>query len=128
MNKYQIALDEIKKQLVVVDYLNGKAVSQEPIFEEQTEILQELVDIYPEYLELKERVTPKKPNILPIQEFAFFECPTCRDKTQIGKFTFCQKCGQTLDWSESTTDSVHNELDNIFADDLEMLERLKIKK
>ena len=122
-NKYKEALGVVKKALI--QKLNASAILIE---RPELNTLHELVDSYPEYLELKERATPKKPNILPIQEFAFFECPTCHDKTQIGKFTFCQKCGQTLDWSESTTDSVHNELDNIFADDLEMLERLKIKK
>ena len=104
MNKYQIALDEIKKQLVVVDYLNGKAVSQEPIFEEQTETLQELIDIYPEYLELKERATPKKP----IGERLDRLCPNCEKRLYWDDETcdyiyedYCIHCGQHLDWSEN---------------------------
>ena len=97
MNKHQEALAELKKQLVVVDYLDGKAVSQEPIFEEQTEILQELVNIYPEYLELKERATPKKPIYESKLMRYGYRCPICR---WFVEDDFCKNCGQKLDWSE----------------------------
>lgn len=110
MNKYQEALADLKKQLVVVDYWDGKATSQEPIFEEQTETLQELVDIYPEYLELKKRATPKKINTSAIEEDdnsrAWAKvlgiegfCPSC-DYQVSKKEKYCRMCGQALDWSE----------------------------
>ena len=47
-----------------------------------------------------EKQIPSKPIILSPHEFALFECPSCHDKTQVGKFNYCQICGKKLDWSE----------------------------
>ncbi len=118
MNKYQEALDKM------IYYNQDLAELTE---EECFKLLQELVD----------RATPRKVEVVP-SDILYFDgvCPNCNKPLFDGtdmffkekRYKFCAYCGQAIDWSESTTDSAHNELDNIFADDLEMLERLKIKK
>lgn len=58
---------------------------------------------YSEYLELKEKATPKKPIKDEVQDIRYvtkYICPNCG-----GKFTgivskCCYHCGQALDWSE----------------------------
>jgi len=60
--------------------------------------LENLIETYPEYLELKEKATPKKPTKS--------VCPNC-DSWDIyseefdNKYNFCPNCGQAIDWSEN---------------------------
>lgn len=59
--------------------------------------IQELVYIYPEYLEFKSKATPKKPNKT--------ECPNCKNNNTISEewgyeHNFCPDCGQALDWNK----------------------------
>ena len=58
MNKYQEALDRLENITKVPSIFINEVVK------ELVETFQELIDIYPEYLELKERATPSKPNEL----------------------------------------------------------------
>ena len=111
MNKYQEALSSILFTL----HLRVKPKILGNCEDENLEVLQELVD----------RATPKKPIYESKLSRYGYRCPICE---LFVDDDFCKNCGQAIDWSESTTGSAHNELDNIFADDLEMLERLKIKK
>ena len=118
MNKYQEALDNM------IYYSQDTTDLTE---EECFRLLQELVD----------RATPKKVKVVPGDRLRFDGlCPNCNRPLFDGsdmffkekRYQFCDYCGQALDWSESTAKSTHNELDNIFTDSLETLERLKIKK
>jgi len=73
--------------------------------------IQKLVNIYPEYLKLKEKSTPKKPKLNHYDnDCTKIICPNdCgiqlnglnRDN-EIASFTHehCPKCGQAIDWSE----------------------------
>ena len=95
MNKYQEALDVMKKQSFesyeqYCDKYGVKPVS----------VLQELVD----------KVTPKKPK--KIEEFISFngipyktaECPNCKEYNKVRAYILenrCYSCGQKLDWSNS---------------------------
>ena len=91
MNKYQEALSSI----VFTLHLRVKPNTLGKCEDENLEILQELVDIYPEYLELKERATPKKPE--DFGGFGYDECPVCH--TIVIK-NYCSHCGQRIDWSD----------------------------
>ena len=115
MNKYQDSLDTISKRLI--QQLNDSAILIERT---ELEILQELVDRYSESLKLLDWVHQEMYPLVTLLE----------KSSNIGRSVAIKikEFKRKIDWSESTTDSAHNELDNIFADDLEMLERLKIKK
>jgi DNA-directed RNA polymerase subunit RPC12/RpoP len=105
MNKYQEALSSILFTL----HLRVKPKILGNCEDENLEVLQELVDTYPEYLELKERATPKKPTEIVIEEeyseiYIVYQCPNCKKElfssTLINDNKFCRKCGQALDWIE----------------------------
>ena len=67
-------------------------------------LLQELVDIYPEYLELKAKATPKKPNNY--QKYssdsdAWGKCPDCNKDVCDYADKYCPNCSKAIDWSEN---------------------------
>ena len=93
MNKYQEALSSILFTL----HLRVKPKILGNCEDENLEVLQELVDTYPEYLELKERATPKKPIYESKLMRYGYRCPICR---WFVEDDFCKNCGQKLDWSE----------------------------
>lgn len=45
-----------------------------------------------------EKQMPKKPDFTGDKEFAL--CPCCNGKGLLDKQTYCDNCGQKLDWSE----------------------------
>lgn len=100
MNKYQEALSSI----VFTLHLRVKPNTLGKCEDENLEILQELVDIYPEYLELKERATPKKVIFTNVDitthadEFRIIKrwenCPICNSNITL---YYCPQCGQHLD-------------------------------
>ena len=107
MNKYQEALNELKSWSTTSSIPIG---ADKHFVYDQAHRLQELVDIYPEYLELKERATTKKINtsaievddnsrawakVLDIDGF----CPSC-DYQVSKKENYCRVCGQALDRGE----------------------------
>lgn len=114
MKKYKEALDRVDNQLMLkISYIN----ENDEFFTEwerndgDIKTLQELVDIYPEYLELKERATPKKINTSAIEEDdnsrAWAKvlgiegfCPSC-DYQVSKKEKYCRMCGQALDGSSN---------------------------
>lgn len=59
------------------------------------ELLEELVDLYPEYLELKAKATPKKPTYS--QNDMEFQCKCVNEVRRYENF--CSSCGQAIDWS-----------------------------
>ena len=59
--------------------------------------LENLIETYPEYLELKAKATPKKPTF--IDSYPSGECPNCSES--IGGRSYCHNCGQAMDWSEN---------------------------
>lgn len=96
MNKYQEALNH---------FIEYDANLQD------VDLLQELVDIYPEYLELKAKSTPKKPKVNHYDnDCTKIICPNdcgiqlngLNKDNQIASFTHehCPKCGQAIDWSK----------------------------
>lgn len=105
MTKHQEALDYIKNALPllegkIIDYVKNKGLP------DAVNVIQELVDIYPEYLELKAKATPKKPHITWHQRayegFVLtkrFWCITCNERLNAKKTIYC-RCGQKQDWSE----------------------------
>lgn len=76
-------------------------------------LLQELIDIYPEYLELKTKATPMKP----YKQFmtsclegtgswrtAIYatSCRRCHYTfDEIGQVEYCPHCGQKIDWAKN---------------------------
>ena len=128
MNKYQEAYKEIEC-IEVYEYAGARvaAFKMEREYENELKTLKELVD----------RATPKKAKVVPSDKLRFDGlCPNCNRPLFDGsdmffkekRYQFCAYCGQALDWSESTTDSTHNELDDMFAENLDALEKLGIKK
>ena len=102
---YQEALDNIG--WIVVD--SGADGYREPrtardFFFGDFVKLQQLIDIYPEYLELKSRATPMK--VLNREQHskdsdAYGDCPIC--KTPLCDYSNPKGCGgclQAIDWSE----------------------------
>ena len=69
-------------------------------------LLQELVDIYPEYLELKAKATPMKPEEVERNVYRCLSCekiiiPIGERKIWHKHFTpCCPNCGQLQDWGE----------------------------
>ena len=110
MNKYQ-------ETLLSIRYANDR---QYLIKETDLKCVEELIDNYLESLKLLDWVHQEMYPLVTLLE----------KSSNIGRSVAIKikEFKRKIDWSESTTDSAHNELDNIFADDLEMLERLKIKK
>lgn len=112
MNKYQEALDEFWEAYVALIGMNKKTIilkngDYEHDFIKYKKSLQELVDIYPEYLELKAKATPMKPTKRFYNyELVNFGCPSCDEALGleeclgvIPKFkAHCRHCGQALDW------------------------------
>lgn len=93
MNKYQKALDTLKKTIFNLAPKHKKKV-YELIYE--TNCLQELVD----------RATPKKPKITMIdKEYGSYQCdcPICGRFLSVNckwdDTKFCPECGQAIDWS-----------------------------
>jgi hypothetical protein len=93
-NKYQEALNELKSWSTTSSIPIG---ADKHFVYEQSHKIQELVDTYPEYLELKERATPKKPIYESKLMRYGYRCPICR---WFVEGDFCKNCGQALDWSE----------------------------
>ena len=65
--------------------------------------LENLIETYPEYLELKAKATPKKP----AGYHTDYNCPTCNKRVRSGKGsssrikdTVCRNCYQVLDWGK----------------------------
>ena len=57
----------------------------------------EIISIKESYvLELVDRATPKKPELLYPQ---VYECPVCNDSL-LRSNLYCPSCGQALDWSK----------------------------
>jgi hypothetical protein len=110
MNKYQKALWNITATyyLKLKQVLNENSLTEN--YKQDLDTLQELVDIVPEYRELKEWRTPKKPIIHYVEMFGTYlvSCPTCSvglfsDEVianRIYKARHCANCGQALDWNE----------------------------
>ena len=104
MNKYQEALSNIGGIVLEPSndgYHDPRTVCQ--FFVEDIVILHELVNIYPEYLELKAKATPKKP----AGYHTDYNCPTCNKRVRSGKGsssrikdTVCRNCYQVLDWGK----------------------------
>jgi len=58
---------------------------------------------YNEYLELKEKATPKKAIKDEIQDIRYitkYTCPKCGGKITGRVSDYCYHCGQALDWSD----------------------------
>lgn len=110
MNKYQTAMVNIR-------YASDR---QYLIKESDLQCIEELIDNYLESLRLLDWAHQEMYPLVTLLE----------KDSNIGRSVAIkiEEFKRKIDWSESTTYSAHNELDNIFADDLEMLERLKIKK
>lgn len=65
-------------------------------------LLQELVDIYPEYLELKAKATPFKPLNQRYDNIRDIGGGDCKCNSMVYEsHMFCTGCGQKLDWSEN---------------------------
>lgn len=113
INEYQEALDLICNPTKKMFGRNkeGKEVCVYEHMKVEFDKLQELVNIYPEYLKLKEKSTPKKPKLNHYDnDCTKIICPNdCgiqlnglnRDN-EIASFTHehCPKCGQAIDWSK----------------------------
>lgn len=106
MNKYQEALDCVFNTI----YGHKAFYKELKQFREKhkqypEDVLQELVDIVPEYRELKEWRTPMRPIKKLDDDFDYeFDdsythhyCPICENEVED---TYCPHCGQALDWSE----------------------------
>lgn len=88
-DQYEDALDKVARY--VSDSKVGIYIFK---ITNELDIMAELVDIYPEYLELKARATPIKPN--GFGGFGYDKCPIC-DATVTN--SYCQRCGQKIDWN-----------------------------
>ena len=95
MSKYQEALS---------NYFTAKLQFDNEMYKSM-ELLEELVDTYPEYLELKAKATPKKivyrefMKLTPGHEYKE-SCPNCNsvfDYDELGK-KHCSNCGQAILW------------------------------
>ena len=91
VNEYQEALSYIRHGMRFFNAIN-------PLSDGFYELrkIQELVDIYPEYLELKAKATSIKPI------YNKNECDyQCKCEVLIhGWEDYCHACGQALDWSD----------------------------
>lgn len=102
MNKYQKALNVFK---TYGGFCKSEYNYQHEHYSTAVHALQELVDIEPEYRELKDKKTPKKPIGYNYEhDYTYFSyvrhhCPSCENKVEV-KNTYCPRCGQRLDWSE----------------------------
>lgn len=84
MNKYQEALDGLLENIDYKDY----SIQTINKVAEAIVILQELVD----------KATPKKVNLYSF-EHNKGKCPVCNNTVYSFMNTYCQICGQKLDWS-----------------------------
>lgn len=94
MNKYEKALYTVKRSIGEHGWFGFTDI----------EPLQELVDIYPEYLELKAKATPMKPNNYrkySSDSDAWGKCPNCNKEVCDYAGKYCPNCSQALDWSEN---------------------------
>lgn len=85
MNKYQEALNRIKKEHIFIeDYLK-----------KEIDLIQELVD----------KETPMKPSGDSWDDSWWKSydryCPKCKNPVYIPDDAYCNKCGQKLDWSDT---------------------------
>jgi hypothetical protein len=106
---YQEALDELECYSIqwAVNYMDNETAAK---MLSNSQLLQQLIDIYPEYLDLKAKAKPKKPiRIGTYKEDVL--CPICKsDYTWLSKtvgweremvmFPHCAKCSQAIDWSK----------------------------
>ena len=101
-NKHQEALEKMFYYNMMPNDITEEELKQ------CDKTLQELVDIYPEYLELKARATPKKPIVEISNNVRHVDCPTCDDgyahnyygDNDLNNNNYCSNCGQALDWSK----------------------------
>lgn len=107
-NKYQDALEKMFYYNMMPNDITEEELKQ------CDKTLQELVDIYPEYLELKARATPMKPGMILMVNLDSttcidYYCPHCKKERFISRidgewvagqhYNRCPNCGQAIDWS-----------------------------
>ena len=104
-NKYQDALEK----MFYYNMMPNDITEEE--LKECDKLLQELVNIYPKYLKLKARATPKRPEMIVMKGFNdqlenHLGCQICK-KQIINVYSnkncrpkFCYHCGQALDWED----------------------------
>ena len=97
MSKYQESLDNLH------DYVTEKLREEDLSvnhFIIEFNSLQQLIDIYPEYLELKAKATPKKV-VNWLRDKSMACCPYCSSAGYSEENPkYCYYCGQAIDWSE----------------------------
>jgi predicted RNA-binding Zn-ribbon protein involved in translation (DUF1610 family) len=107
-NKYDVALFDLKIDALCTadredewerEHDCQSEISNRLEVMQKAELLQQLIDIYPEYLELKAKATPL-PRIEPNDRFFLWACPNCReDFISDGEEKHCRECGQALEKS-----------------------------
>lgn len=116
VNECQKALDKLKTHCLSSPSLqNGEENGFGPdydmhhdCYEDETQLLQELVDKVPYYKELEDRAIPKRPMNKVKNDDTFGnlygECPICKmnvyGDSYEKKDNFCWNCGQAIDWSK----------------------------
>jgi hypothetical protein len=88
-----------KYQEALSNYFTAKLQFDNEMYKSM-ELLEELVDTYPEYLELKAKATPFKAFQFEYEEEHYYICPKCTTVekiTEIENIKYCRFCGQRLE-------------------------------